>query len=310
MTRRNLLKSAAAAGLVGERMKADDLNTTVRPLFEAHNFRGQISAPEVEELMRQKNANRETLMLALLPIAKQKAHVPVSNYHVGAVALGSSGSLYLGQNIEVDRCMLSLAVHAEQSAIANAYMSGEAAIDAIAVTAAPCGHCRQFLAEACFDRQLRVLVANSAPTLLSELLPQSFGPSDLGLNRGVFPAQRIKGKLHLKNALDSLVEHAFQAACNSYSPYSKSLAGFALETSTGRTFAGSYIENAAFNPSLPPLQAALAGYFAAGSTAGTIKRTVLVGSDQGFINHEAGTRLVLLAIAEQSTFEYLTFSPV
>jgi cytidine deaminase len=58
-------------------------------------------------------------------------------------------------------------------------------------------------------------------------------------------------------------------------PYSRSLSGVALLTSNGRIFAGSYIENAAFNPSLPPLQAALAGYFAAGDKAGKIQRAVL-----------------------------------
>lgn len=38
-------------------------------------------------------------------------------------------------------------VHAEQSSIADAWMNGEEGIDLIAVTAAPCGYCRQFLNE-------------------------------------------------------------------------------------------------------------------------------------------------------------------
>ncbi len=57
-------------------------------------------------------------------------HPPISNYFVGAVASGISGALYLGQNIEIDGNPLGLAVHAEQSAIANAYMSAEEGIDA------------------------------------------------------------------------------------------------------------------------------------------------------------------------------------
>ena len=40
-------------------------------------------------------------------------------------------------------------------------------------------------------------------------------------------------------------------------PYSKSPSGVALECKDGRIFSGSYAENAAFNPTLPPLQGAL-----------------------------------------------------
>ncbi|MEG3387511.1 hypothetical protein V5H41_28630, partial [Salmonella enterica] len=40
-------------------------------------------------------------------------------------------------------------------------------------------------------------------------------------------------------------------------PYSHSPSGVALECKDGRIFTGSYAENAAFNPTLPPLQGAL-----------------------------------------------------
>ena len=71
-----------------------------------------------------KGENSNEMMLRMLPVAKTHAHPPISNYFVGAVARGSSGTLYLGQNIEIPGNMLGLAVHAEQSAIANAYMAG------------------------------------------------------------------------------------------------------------------------------------------------------------------------------------------
>lgn len=50
---------------------------------------------------------------------------------------------------------------------------------------------------------------------------------------------------------------AIAAANRSHMPYSKSPSGVALECKDGRIFSGSYAENAAFNPTLPPLQGAL-----------------------------------------------------
>lgn len=46
-------------------------------------------------------------------------------------------------------------VHAEQSLLANAAWHGESALERLAVSAAPCGHCRQFYSElACAVRIL------------------------------------------------------------------------------------------------------------------------------------------------------------
>ncbi|MFP3345500.1 cytidine deaminase, partial [Halomonas sp. SIMBA_159] len=50
---------------------------------------------------------------------------------------------------------------------------------------------------------------------------------------------------------------ACKAADKSHAPYSKNYAGVALKAKDGRLFSGMYAENAAFNPSLPPLQVAL-----------------------------------------------------
>ncbi|MCD0229792.1 cytidine deaminase, partial [Enterobacter hormaechei subsp. steigerwaltii] len=56
---------------------------------------------------------------------------------------------------------------------------------------------------------------------------------------------------------DELSEAAIAAANKSHTPYSKSPSGVAIQCSDGRIFTGSYAENAAFNPTLPPLQGAL-----------------------------------------------------
>jgi cytidine deaminase len=273
------------------------LNAHVDPQISG----GRLDPAQVNALMSAQNLSREQLMMKLLPLAKSHAHPPLSSYFVGAVALGSSGSLYLGQNIEIPGNMLGLAVHAEQSAIANAYMAQETGINAIAVTAAPCGHCRQFLSEV--SLQMSILMPNLPPISLSELLPRAFGPKDLGLDQGAFPVRRTNLSF-ASHQQDPLVQAAWDAACQSYSPYTKSPSGVALSTSTGRTFPGSYIENAAFNPSLPPLETALAGYFAAGPAAGDIQRCVLVERQNGGISHLVTTKCVLAALAPAATLNH------
>ena len=291
-TRRQLMIAAIAGGTGFH----PDAKAKLEAIIGVSDFRGRVSASDVASLMKTENVSRNELMMKMLPVAQSLAHPPLSNYFVGAIALGSSGQLYLGANIEVPGNMLGLAVHAEQAAIANAYMSDEPGVEAIAVTAAPCGHCRQFLSEVSVDSSMHVLVANAPSVMLSDLLPSAFGPKDLGFKQGAFPVRRSHMVL-VEMRDDVLAREALKAACMSYSPYTRSPSGVALSTSSGRVFAGSYIENAAFNPSLPPLEAALAGYFAAGKQAGTIQRVVLVEKAKNQISHRVTTQSVLAALA-------------
>ena len=62
-----------------------------------------------------------------------------------------------------------------------------------------------------------------------------------------------------------LREAAAAAAQRSYAPYSGAAAGVALLFEDGRIAAGSYLESAAFNPSMPPMQAALITAIAEGA---------------------------------------------
>jgi cytidine deaminase len=295
VTRRDAVLALSAGALMGA-----DIDPKFERILSDGRFRGRIQAAQVDALMRTEKLSREDLMIKLLPLAKRRAHPPLSNYYVGAVALGSSGNLYLGQNIEIPGNMLGLAVHAEQSAIANAYMSDEPGVKAIAVTAAPCGHCRQFLSEVSLD--ISILMPGLPAVALSELLPRAFGPKDLGMQHGAFPVKSRDLAL-ASHSKDELVLAAWKAACGAYSPYTLSPSGAAIATSNGRIFAGSYIENAAFNPSLPPLETALAGYFAAGPGAGHIQKCVLVESSKAGISHQVTTRSVLTALAPGASFE-------
>jgi cytidine deaminase len=230
---------------------------------------------------------------ALLPQAAKLAKPPISNFHVGAVCRGTTtGKVYLGANVEFAGEALSFTVHAEQAAITNAWINGEAGIDLLAVTAAPCGYCRQFLNELSTAATMQISIGDEDTHPLSYFLPQSFGPSDLGVTGGLMtPADN---KLAIAET-DDLALAALRAANMSYAPYSKSFAGVALRTSGGRTFLGPYGENAAFNPSISPLEVALSALNVNGGDWSQIEGVVLVHTEPSL--HASATRTVLAAIS-------------
>jgi cytidine deaminase len=215
----------------------------------------------------------------------------VSNFKVGAIARGKSGALYFGTNVEFAGEALSFTVHAEQSAIVNAWMSGETGVDIVATSAAPCGYCRQFLNELVTARDLMIVMPGQVRAL-SSLLPSSFGPRDLGVEGGLL--QRDDHHLTIDER-DDLAQAALAAANMSYAPYSKQFAGAAIRTNDGKIVSGPYAENAAFNPSLSPLQAALSQLNLGGGAWNDIAEVVLV---QSGTMHTSATRTVLQAISE------------
>jgi len=197
----------------------------------------------------------EDLVNHLLPWAAGKSVVPISKFKVGAICRGNSGNLYFGANIEFGNQPLNSTIHAEQSSIANAMSLGESGIKALAVTASPCGLCRQFLNELNSAGQLKIHLPGDVLILLPDLLPGGFGPKELEIPYRLFDTQ--EHQLTLENGTDdSTVQKALHAANSSYAPYSSSFGGVAIQTGNGQEFTGTYMENAAYNPSLLPLQAA------------------------------------------------------
>jgi len=196
----------------------------------------------------------EQLMLAFIPLAKKFAIPPISNFYVGAVAHGLSGSLYFGANYEFPGQALSFTVHGEQAATAHAISFGETGIDLLAVSAAPCGYCRQFLYELTTASKLQIILPDTPTTLLTALLPNAFGPQDVGVTAALMSPQSHGMTLP---SPDEVTQAALDAANSSYAPYSLSYAGVALKTSDGRIYTGRVAENAAFNPSMSPLEAAV-----------------------------------------------------
>ena len=111
----------------------------------------------------------------------RKAYAPYSRFRVGAAVLAESGEIYGGANVE--NASYGATVCAERSAIFSAVNAGERKLKAIAVTATPCGMCRQVMREFCDPEAFRVIVAKTADDYrvftLEELLPESFGPGHL-----------------------------------------------------------------------------------------------------------------------------------
>lgn len=276
----------------GERSRA-----LVSQVVEDFKFSGRIPAGVVETLARSENSNVEDLMLDLLPLAQTYSRAPISNFHVGVVARGASGSLYLGANIEIPGQCLGFAVHAEQSALSNAYMNSERSVKSLAVLGgAPCGHCRQFMEEMSPGGDILILTPNRSPTKLASILPAAFGPSALGATQGALPIRKVNLALRAEPP-DALTAAALDAACRSYAPYSKSLSGVAMRTTDGRIFGGCYIENVAFNPSLSPLQTALVQLIATGEDYTAISAATLVEVEGAKISQRAVTETVLGALA-------------
>ena len=77
----------------------------------------------------------------------QNAYAPYSEYLVGAVVRTRDGQEFAGTNVE--NAAYPLGVCAEKTAISAAATAGyrPGDIDAIGITASPCGGCRQWLYE-------------------------------------------------------------------------------------------------------------------------------------------------------------------
>lgn len=94
--------------------------------------------------------------------------------------------------------------------------------------------------------------------------------------------------------LQQPIAMALEKARRSYAPYSHCPSGVAVVTVQGQAFSGGYIESAAFNPSLPPLQAALIDGVTQGLPSyDVIKEVVLVELAGGKLQHRTIMKAML-----------------
>ena len=76
-----------------------------------------------------------------------------------------------------------------------------------------------------------------------------------------------------------------------------------MRTQDGRIFRGAYLENAAFNPSLSPLQAALVAAVLGGVAETDLVEAVVVQLEEARIDHAGIGRFVLERFAPAVTLE-------
>ncbi len=106
--------------------------------------------------------------------AAAKAYAPYSRFHVGAALLLRDGRVVTGVNVE--SASYPLGICAERGALARAVTEGvkPGDVEALAVTASPCGGCRQWLLEFEIDRVVFLQGDDVLTRRPDELLPDSF----------------------------------------------------------------------------------------------------------------------------------------
>jgi cytidine deaminase len=121
--------------------------------------------------------------------AREQAYAPYSKFHVGAALLCKDGSIYTGCNIE--NAAYPAGICAERTAVCKAVSEGKQNFLAIAIVGAkaigqlevcaPCGICRQVLAEFVKEDFIFILGDNNGyqQMTMGELLPLSFSGESL-----------------------------------------------------------------------------------------------------------------------------------
>lgn len=242
-----------------------------RPILEQLlRENGCLASSACHELINLMGMSVDDMLVNLLPLAQTFSMAPVSDFNVGAVALAVKAgtkddmSICMGANMDFKDLALNSALHAEQASVINAWHQGMGRINAIAVSDAPCGHCRQFLTELGNPDDLIILLpgrdgGTSFRWTLSELLPSAFTPADLGQSGDLMSPSSGPGKhlglMEFKD--DDVVLAALSAAALSYAPYSGNYAGCAIQTMGSHVVNGRYAESVAYNPSVSPLHSVL-----------------------------------------------------
>ncbi|MGH3023505.1 MAG: cytidine deaminase [Gaiellaceae bacterium] len=116
--------------------------------------------------------DRELVQLA--ETASRNAYAPYSEFMVGAAALLRDGRVVTGVNVE--NASYPIGVCAERCALSRAAAEGfrPGDVEAVGITASPCGACRQWLVEWGVERVVFLHEGELLVRRPDELLPDSF----------------------------------------------------------------------------------------------------------------------------------------
>jgi len=123
-------------------------------------------------------------LVAAARAVQLRAYAPYSQFHVGCALEAEDGTVFVGCNVE--NASYGLSICAERAAICAAVSAGvhrfrrAVVVSDVDPPAAPCGACRQVLAE--FGPGLRIDAvgpSSSVTWTMAELLPSAFGKEQL-----------------------------------------------------------------------------------------------------------------------------------
>ncbi|MGH7498820.1 MAG: cytidine deaminase [Gemmatimonadales bacterium] len=123
-------------------------------------------------------------LVAAARAVQRRAYAPYSKFHVGCALEAEDGTVYTGCNVE--NASYGLTICAERAAICAAVSAGAlrfrraVVVSDVDPPAAPCGACRQVLAE--FGPELKVDgvgPTRSVSWTIAQLLPAAFGKEQL-----------------------------------------------------------------------------------------------------------------------------------
>lgn len=127
------------------------------------------------------NREQTAALIACALKARESAYAPYSRFPVGAAVVSEDDRVFFGCNVE--NASYGLSICAERSALASAVANGAKRVKAVVIftesnpPAAPCGACRQWIAE--LGRpECEVICANPSGAIrrftLAQLLPEAF----------------------------------------------------------------------------------------------------------------------------------------
>ena len=205
-----------------------------------------ISADEVADITTLTKMVPREIMVLLLDVASAMGQMPGADQHIGAIAEGNSGAIYIGAPFAWSGRGVKMVCHGVQSAVLNAWHQGETRLRHLMVETPPCACCRQFMRELWNWNSIKILHASEGPRSIEDgsILDLEF--SVKGLKTGNVKA-RMMGEAQRaitlnKSEGNELINLAADAASHSYAPYSTNFAGVALRMKRGTVHMGRYAE--------------------------------------------------------------------
>ena len=113
------------------------------------------------------------MMLGMATAALQHAYAPYSKFRVGATVITDDGHLYTGSNVE--NASYGLTICAERAVQGKLKLKGIAVVTENDVPCAPCGACRQVIAE--FGANTAVVFRGQTDYMemnIADMLPETF----------------------------------------------------------------------------------------------------------------------------------------